>query len=82
MANKYVRINVSAKLGELRMTQKDLARKTGIRAATINEIRNEVCASLKLEHIALICNTLNCDIGDILRLETRKSIFKKAKSMI
>ena len=33
-----IKILLSRKLGELRMTQADLARATGIRASTINEI--------------------------------------------
>ncbi len=37
-----VRILLSNKLGELKWTQADLARKTGIRASTINEWYHEI----------------------------------------
>ena len=37
-----IRILLSARLGERRLTQADLARMTGIRAATINEYYNEL----------------------------------------
>lgn len=38
-----IRILLSRKLGEFRWTQADLARATGIRPTTINEIYHEVC---------------------------------------
>ena len=37
-----IRILLSARLGELRWTQADLARATGIRPATINELYHEL----------------------------------------
>ncbi len=61
-----VRILLSKKLGELRWTQADLARRTGIRPSTINDMYNEVCARVNLEHLDLICETLNCDLSEIL----------------
>ena len=38
-----IKILLSRKLGELRWTQADLARKTGIRPTTINEMYHEIC---------------------------------------
>ncbi len=61
-----VRILLSKKLGELRWTQADLARKTGIRANTISEMYNEVCERVNLEHLDLICEALQCDLSEIL----------------
>ncbi|MCL1866146.1 MAG: helix-turn-helix transcriptional regulator [Oscillospiraceae bacterium] len=66
-----MRILLSARLGELRRTQSDLARKTGIRPTTINEMYHELCERVNLEHLALICEALDCDLSDILRLERR-----------
>lgn len=37
-----IKIYLSRKLGELRLTQADLARLTGIRPTTINEIYHEI----------------------------------------
>ena len=62
-----VRINLSTLLGERRMTQADLARKTGIRPATINEIYHELVERVNLEHIDKICKALGCDISDLLK---------------
>lgn len=64
-----VRILLSTKLGELRMTQSDLSRKTGIRPNTINEYYHELTDKVNLEYIDKICKALNCDLTDILRLD-------------
>lgn len=46
-----IKILLSRKLGELRWTQADLARKTGIRPTTINEMYHELC-----ERVIAICH--------------------------
>lgn len=64
-----IRILLSARLGERRWTQADLARETGIRAATINELYHEMVDRVNLEHLSKICKVLECDVGDILKYE-------------
>lgn len=61
-----IRILLSRKLGELRWTQADLARATGIRPSTINELYHEIAVRVNLEHLDLICEALNCDLSDII----------------
>ena len=61
-----IKILLSRKLGELRWTQADLARKTGIRPTTINEMYHELCERVNLEHLDLICEALDCDLEEIL----------------
>ncbi|MGN0543362.1 MAG: helix-turn-helix domain-containing protein [Acutalibacteraceae bacterium] len=61
-----IRILLSRKLGELRWTQADLARKTGIRPNTINDLYNEFATRVSLEHLDRICEVLNCDLSEIL----------------
>ena len=61
-----VRILLSAKLGELRWTQSDLAKATGIRPNTINEYYHELSDRINLDHLDRICSALNCDVSDIL----------------
>jgi len=61
-----IRIFLSRKLGELRWSQADLARKTGIRAATISDMYNEMCDRINLDHLDLICEALDCDLSEIL----------------
>ena len=63
---RVIRILLSRKLGELRWTQADLSRATGIRPGTINEFYHEFAERVNWEHIDLICEALNCDLSDIL----------------
>ena len=68
-----IRIKLSARMGELRCTQATLARKTGIRAATICELYNEMTSKINLDQLDKICDVLDCDIGDILvRIPNKK----------
>ena len=61
-----IRIMLSRKLGELRWTQADLARATGIRPSTINEYYHEISDRINLEHFDLICEALQCELEEIL----------------
>lgn len=61
-----IKILLSRKLGELRWTQADLSRATGIRPSTINEYYNEFAQRINLEHLDLICDALDCDVSEIL----------------
>lgn len=62
-----IRIKLSSILGDKRMTQKELANKTGIRPSTISEIYNELIERINLDHLDKICEALECDITDILK---------------
>ena len=53
-----IRILLSRKLGEIRWTQAELARVTGIRPTTINELYHELAERVNLEHLDLICEAL------------------------
>jgi len=61
-----IRILLSTRLGERRWTQADLARMTGIRPSTINDLYHEIAERVNLEHLDLICEALDCDISDII----------------
>lgn len=61
-----IRILLSRKLGELRWTQADLARRTGIRPSTINEMYHELCERVNIDYLDRICNVLDCDLTEIL----------------
>lgn len=61
-----IKILLSRKLGELRWSQADLARATGIRPSTISELYNEMVERVNLEHLDLICEALNCDLSEIV----------------
>lgn len=61
-----IRVLLSIRLGERRWTQSTLAKKTGIRAATINELYNEVADRVSLKQLDKICEALECDLPDLL----------------
>lgn len=61
-----IRILLSKKLGELRLTQADLSRRTGIRANTINELYHELAERVNLEHLDLICEALGCELDELI----------------
>lgn len=66
-----IKVLLSRKLGEVRWTQADLARATGIRPSTINDYYHELTNRISLDHLDLICDALDCDIDDILvRIQT------------
>lgn len=61
-----IRILLSRKLGELKRTQADLARETGIRPSTINKYYHESAERINIEHLDLICEALDCEIDEII----------------
>ena len=61
-----IRILLSKKLGELKWTQADLARATGIRPTTISDYYNEIAERMNLNHLDLICEALDCSPTEIL----------------
>ena len=48
------------------MTQLELSQRTGIRLNTINDMYNEICFRVSLEHLDLICKELEIDLPDLL----------------
>ncbi|MDE5582664.1 MAG: helix-turn-helix transcriptional regulator [Ruminococcus sp.] len=61
-----IKIHLSRILGEKRITQAELSRRTGIRPSTINDIYNEVSERLKVENIDKICECLGCTVPELL----------------
>lgn len=69
-----IRIHLSRLLGERRMTQSDLSRKTGIRVATINELYHELAVRVNLEHLDKICEVLNCELTELIEYVPNKKL--------
>lgn len=67
-----IKIYLSELLGNKKMTQAELARKTGIRPNTINEIYWAMVDRISLEHIEKICSVLNCEVCDLIKIRNRK----------
>jgi putative transcriptional regulator len=61
-----IRILLSVKLGELKWSQADLARVTGIRPNTISELYHEYTNRVNLEHLDLICEALHCELNELI----------------
>ena len=69
-----IRIHLSRLLGERRMTQIELSRKTGIRAATINELYHEFAERVNLEHLDKICEVLGCELDELMEYVPNKKL--------
>jgi putative transcriptional regulator len=61
-----IKIHLSKLLGERKMKQIDLIRKTGIRNEAINSYFHEYAINFKIEHMNKICKALNCKISDLI----------------
>ena len=61
-----IRILLSTRLDERRMTQSDLARVTGICSQTINELYHDFAERVNLDDLDLICEALDCDLEHLI----------------
>lgn len=61
-----IRVLLSSRLGDRKMSQAELARRTGIRPNTINELYHEITDRVSLEQLDLICEELDCDLDDLI----------------
>ncbi len=75
-----IRILLSTRLGERRWTQADLARATGIRPTTINDLYHEMADRVNLEHLDLICEALDCDISELIIREPNAEIRVRSRT--
>ncbi len=75
-----IRILLSTRLGERRWTQADLARATGIRPSTINDMYHEIAERVNLEHLDLICEALGCDLSDLIIREPNRDVRTKTRT--
>lgn len=82
-----IKLRLSVLLGERRMTQAELARMTGIRANTINDLYHELADRVNLEHLDLICEALDCELHELIvrvpnkipKIDTNRSGHRKNK---
>ena len=62
-----IKIRISELLGIHKMSQKELADKTGIRAATISALFHEQIKRIDIDHIDSLCKVFKCEPGDIFK---------------
>ena len=79
-AMTMIKIRLSTLLGERKWTQADLARRTGIRPNTINELYHEMAERVNLEQLDKICEVLDCDLSELLVYIPRKDIDDRKKA--
>jgi putative transcriptional regulator len=60
-------------LKEFGMSQRELSRLTNIRQPSINEMCRNMTQRIDKDNLALICQVLNRDITDILRIVKEQS---------
>jgi len=63
--------NLSRILGEKRMTQAELARKTGIRPNTISDLYNGFATAITFYNLEQICNVLCCNVYDLFQYKPK-----------
>lgn len=63
-----VDINLKEILVKKNLSERELARRTGIRQATINSMCNNEVKLVSLKNVAVICEELNIDIDELLQI--------------
>ncbi|QIC06119.1 helix-turn-helix transcriptional regulator [Brevibacillus sp. 7WMA2] len=63
-----IHIKLADLLKERGISQRELARLTGIRVSSINEMCNNDTVRLPLDNLAKICQVLGVEITDVLEL--------------
>lgn len=61
-----IKMKLHIKLAENKMTQKDLAEKTGISKNTIGSYCNESNKHIVKEHLNIFCKLFNCKVEDLI----------------
>nr|WP_319487223.1 helix-turn-helix transcriptional regulator [uncultured Caproiciproducens sp.] len=69
-----IRIYLSKLLGERKLTQNDLAQKTGIRPTTIGEMYHELIQRVNVDHLDKICEALDCSIADLMEYIPKSNV--------
>ncbi|GAA6323604.1 hypothetical protein F350042L8_07020 [Fusobacterium ulcerans] len=61
-----VKFKLHLLMAEQRMTQKDVAEKTGIHAPTINKYFHDTYQKIDKNHIIAFCKLFNCKVQDLI----------------
>lgn len=64
-----IKMKLHIKLAEFRMTQKELAEKTGIRQPTISAYCNDTNKHIVKEHLDVFCKLFKCNVKDLIEFK-------------
>lgn len=67
-----IKNHLSRILGERRWSQAKLARETGIRPSTINELYHEIADRVSFDQLDRICEALHCSLDELLEYMPNK----------
>jgi putative transcriptional regulator len=76
-----IKINLSRLLGERKMTQAELARKSGVNKNTVCALYNEFADRISIDTLDRICEVLECELSDLMEYVPNK-IPKTGSSLI
>ena len=76
-----IKIHLSRLMGEQRITQAELARKTGVRVNTIGALYHEFVERIDVSHLSAICEALDCNVADILEYVPRKNMRRSGTTL-
>ncbi|NKI23570.1 helix-turn-helix transcriptional regulator [Paenibacillus dendritiformis] len=64
-----IRVKLRQLLEQKGISQRELARLTGLRASTINHLCSDNVDRVYLETLELVCKTLNVPINDLIEID-------------
>ncbi len=67
-----ITVRIDVLLAERKMKAKDLAQEMGLTEAQLSKIRNGHMKGIKFDTLVKLCVLLECEPGDILRLNKRE----------
>ncbi|KAF6630557.1 MULTISPECIES: helix-turn-helix domain-containing protein [Paenibacillus] len=67
----WVDINLKSILIKFEISEREIARRTGIRQATINNMCNNDVKQISLKNISILCDELGIDISELLTLNKK-----------
>jgi putative transcriptional regulator len=71
MCMSWVDINLKSILIKFEISEREIARRTGIRQATINNMCNNDVKQISLKNISILCDELGIDISELLTLNKK-----------
>jgi putative transcriptional regulator len=76
----FIKCHLSRILGERRISQRELARMSGLSNFTVNKFYNERWQGIDQDTLVKLCKALNVQVGELLEyVETESAIKGKGK---